>query len=101
MMLVSYLCVLPKAGTAHAATLLAATDTAAPPSSTAMPGLDVAAIDALYPNSPSTRTSPAPVTTAAVRAPSASASSRAATSCAAGPGASTACKRAALSCGSG
>ena len=52
MMLVSYLCVLPKAGTAHAATLLAATDTAAPPSSTAMPGLDVAAIDALYPKYP-------------------------------------------------
>ena len=51
-MLVSYLCVLTKAGTAHAATLLAATDTAAPPSATAVPGLDVAAIDALYPKYP-------------------------------------------------
>ena len=49
MMLVSYLCVLTKAGAAHAATLLAAADTAAPPSAAAVPGLDVAAIDALYP----------------------------------------------------
>ena len=51
-MLVSYLCVLTKAGAAHAATLLAAADTAAPPSAAAVPGLDVAAIDALYPKYP-------------------------------------------------
>jgi hypothetical protein len=49
-MLVSYLCVLTKAGAA--ATLLAAADTAAPPSAAAVPGLDVAAIDALYPKYP-------------------------------------------------
>ena len=60
-MLVSYLCVLTKAGAAaHAATLLAAADTAAPPSAAAVPGLDVAAIDALYACTLSTRTSPAP-----------------------------------------
>jgi hypothetical protein len=52
-MLVSYLCVLTKAGAAaHAATLLAAADTAAPPSAAVVPGLDVAAIDALYPKYP-------------------------------------------------
>ncbi|RLM70244.1 uncharacterized protein C2845_PM17G01260 [Panicum miliaceum] len=51
-MLISYLCVLTKAGAAHAARLLAAADTAAPPSAAAVPGLDIAAIDALYPKYP-------------------------------------------------
>ncbi|RCV36395.1 hypothetical protein SETIT_7G315400v2 [Setaria italica] len=49
--LASYLCVLTKAGAAHAATLLAAA-AAAPPyagAAAVVPGLDGGAIDALYP----------------------------------------------------
>ena len=68
--------------TAPVATLHVVAGPAAPPSAAAVPGLDVAAIDALYACTLSTRTSPAPLTvaaTAAARAPSASASSRAAT----------------------
>ncbi|OEL15152.1 putative RING-H2 finger protein ATL69 [Dichanthelium oligosanthes] len=47
-MLASYLCVLTKAGAAHAATLLVAAP-AAPPAAAVVPGLNGAAIDALYP----------------------------------------------------
>ncbi|RLN27547.1 putative RING-H2 finger protein ATL69 [Panicum miliaceum] len=53
-MLISYLCVLTKARAAHAATLLAAAGPAAPSpaAAAAVPGLNVATIDALYPKYP-------------------------------------------------
>ncbi|RLM98946.1 putative RING-H2 finger protein ATL69 [Panicum miliaceum] len=51
-MLISYLCVLTKAGAAHAATLLAAPAAPSPAAAAAVLGLDVAAIDAMYPKYP-------------------------------------------------